>query len=313
MDAIVVNNLTKRFGKFTAVEQISFKVRQGEIFGFLGANGAGKSTTIRMLIGILEPTSGDAFVGGYSIKNEPDLVKKNIGYMSQKFSLYNDLTVSENIRFFAGIYGLNGKRYEERKKWVLKVADLENMENVMTGSLPGGIKQRLALGTAVIHEPKIVFLDEPTSGVDPISRRNFWDLINDLSGGGTTVLVTTHYLDEAEFCNDIILINSGKLIAQGNSEELKSNYIKNPILEIESDRVIESLEILEKEKWVGETSIFGNYIHVILNDSSISEKHIYELLRDKNDIAVKRVERISPTLEDVFIHLIEKDNKLNVQ
>lgn len=313
MDAIVVNNLTKRFGKFTAVEQISFNVRQGEIFGFLGANGAGKSTTIRMLIGILEPTSGDAFVGGYSIKNEPDLVKKNIGYMSQKFSLYNDLTVSENIRFFAGIYGLDGKRYEERKKWVLKVADLENMENVMTGSLPGGIKQRLALGTAVIHEPKIVFLDEPTSGVDPISRRNFWDLINDLSGGGTTVLVTTHYLDEAEFCNDIILINSGKLIAQGNSKELKSNYIKNPILEIESDRVIESLEILEKEKWVGETSIFGNYIHVILNDSSISEKHIYELLRDKNGIFVKRVERITPTLEDVFIHLIEKDNKLNVQ
>ncbi|MCG2811288.1 MAG: ABC transporter ATP-binding protein [Candidatus Aminicenantes bacterium] len=313
MNAIEVNNLTKSFGKFTAVDQISFNVRPGEIFGFLGANGAGKSTTIRMLIGILEPTSGDAFVGGYSIKNEPNLVKKNIGYMSQKFSLYNDLTVAENIRFFAGIYGLDGKKYEERKKWVLKVANLENMENVITGSLPGGIKQRLALGTAVIHEPKIVFLDEPTSGVDPISRRNFWDLINDLSGGGTTVLVTTHYLDEAEFCNDIILINSGKLIAQGNSEELKTEYIKNPILEIESDRVIDSLEILEKEKWVGETSIFGNYIHVILNDSTINEKHIYELLRDKNGISVKRVERITPTLEDVFIHLIEKDNRVNVQ
>jgi len=313
MNAIEVNNLTKSFGKFTAVDQISFNVRPGEIFGFLGANGAGKSTTIRMLIGILEPTSGDAFVGGFSIKNEPNLVKKNIGYMSQKFSLYNDLTVAENIRFFAGIYGLDGKKYEERKKWVLKVANLENMENVITGSLPGGIKQRLALGTAVIHEPKIVFLDEPTSGVDPISRRNFWDLINDLSGGGTTVLVTTHYLDEAEFCNDIILINSGRLIAQGNSEELKTEYIKNPILEIESDRVIDSLEILEKEKWVGETSIFGNYIHVILNDSTISEKHIYELLRDKNGISVKRVERITPTLEDVFIHLIEKDSKKNVQ
>ncbi|MCJ7525440.1 MAG: ABC transporter ATP-binding protein [Candidatus Aminicenantes bacterium] len=313
MDAIEVSHLTKSFGKFTAVDQISFNVRTGEIFGFLGANGAGKSTTIKMLIGILEPTSGDAFVGGYSIKNEPNMVKKNIGYMSQKFSLYNDLTVAENIRFFAGIYGLDGKKYEERKKWVLKVANLENMENVITGSLPGGIKQRLALGTAVIHEPKIVFLDEPTSGVDPISRRNFWDLINDLSGGGTTVLVTTHYLDEAEFCNDIILINSGRLIAQGNSEELKTEYIKNPILEIESDRVIDSLEILEKEKWVGETSIFGNYIHVILNDSTINEKHIYELLRDKNGISVKRVERITPTLEDVFIHLIEKDNRINVQ
>jgi len=313
MNAIEVNNLTKEFGKFTAVDNVNFNVKQGEIFGFLGANGAGKSTTIRMLIGILEPTSGDALVSGYSIKNQSDLVKKNIGYMSQKFSLYNDLTVVENIRFFAGIYGLDGKKYEERKKWVLKVANLENMENVMTSSLPGGIKQRLALGTAVIHEPKIVFLDEPTSGVDPISRRNFWDLINELSEGGTTILVTTHYLDEAEFCNDIILINAGKLIAQGNAKALKTNYIKNPILEIESDRVVDSLEILEKEKWVGETSIFGNYIHVILNDSTINEQHIYQLLQEKNGIAVKRVEKITPTLEDVFIHLIEKDSKKNVQ
>ncbi len=313
MNAIEVNNLTKVFGKFTAVDNVNFNVKQGEIFGFLGANGAGKSTTIRMLIGILEPSSGDALVSGYSIKNQPDMVKKNIGYMSQKFSLYNDLTVAENIRFFAGIYGLDGKKYEERKKWVLKVANLENMENVITGSLPGGIKQRLALGTAVIHEPKIVFLDEPTSGVDPISRRNFWDLINELSDGGTTILVTTHYLDEAEFCNDIILINSGKLIAQGNAKALKTNYIKNPILEIESDRVVDSLEILEKEKWVGETSIFGNYIHVILNDSTINEQHIFQLLQDQNGIAVKRVEKITPTLEDVFIHLIEKDSKKNVQ
>ncbi|OIP63427.1 MAG: multidrug ABC transporter ATP-binding protein [Ignavibacteria bacterium CG2_30_36_16] len=313
MNAIEVNNLTKEFGKFTAVDNVNFNVKQGEIFGFLGANGAGKSTTIRMLIGILEPTSGDALVSGYSIKNQSDLVKKNIGYMSQKFSLYNDLTVVENIRFFAGIYGLDGKKYEERKKWVLKVANLENMENVMTSSLPGGIKQRLALGTAVIHEPKIVFLDEPTSGVDPISRRNFWDLINELSEGGTTILVTTHYLDEAEFCNDIILINAGKLIAQGNAKALKTNYIKNPILEIESDRVVDSLEILEKEKWVGETSIFGNYIHVILNDSTINEQHIYQLLQEKNGIAVKRVKKITPTLEDVFIHLIEKDSKKNVQ
>ncbi|MBU1094915.1 MAG: ABC transporter ATP-binding protein [Bacteroidetes bacterium] len=313
MNTIEVNNLTKKFGKFTAVDKVSFTVKQGEIFGFLGANGAGKSTTIRMLIGILEPTSGDALVGGFSIKNEPDLVKKNIGYMSQKFSLYNDLTVAENIRFFAGVYGLDGKKYEERKKWVLKVANLEHMENVITGSLPGGIKQRLALGTAVIHEPKIVFLDEPTSGVDPISRRNFWDLINELSDGGTTILVTTHYLDEAEFCNDIILINAGKLIAQGNAKALKSNYIKNPILEIESERVVDSLEILEKEKWVGETSIFGNYIHVILNDNKINEGNIIHLLTEENGIKVQRVEKIIPTLEDVFIHLIEKDSKKNVQ
>ena len=303
--------MTKKFGDFAAVDNVNFTVKQGEIFGFLGANGAGKSTTIRMLIGVLEPTSGDALVGGYSIMKQPEMVKKNIGYMSQKFSLYNDLTVAENIRFYAGVYGLDGKKYQERKKWVLKVANLENMENTLTSSLPGGIKQRLALGTAVIHEPKIVFLDEPTSGVDPVSRRNFWDLINDLSAGGTTVLVTTHYLDEAEFCNDIILINAGKLVAQGNSKELKTNYIKNPILEIETDKTVDSLEILEKEKWVGETSIFGNYIHVILNDDTITEKNIIQLLQEQNGIKVKRVERIVPTLEDVFIHLIEKDNKQN--
>ncbi len=308
MNAIEVKNLSKVFGNFTAVNDVSFNVKQGEIFGFLGANGAGKSTTIRMLIGILEPTSGDATVGGYSIMNQADKVKTQIGYMSQKFSLYNDLTVEENIRFFAGVYGLTGKKYLERKKWVLKVADLEGKEKLLTGSLPGGIKQRLALGTAVIHEPKIVFLDEPTSGVDPVSRRNFWDLINDLSAAGTTILVTTHYLDEAEFCNDIILINAGRLIAQGSAKELKTNYIKNTILEIESDRVVDSMEILEKEDWVGETSIFGSYIHIILNDNSKGEQDIKDVLTNKHSIDVYRVEKIVPTLEDVFIHLLEKDS-----
>lgn len=307
MNSIEVKEITKIFGSFTAVDKVSFNVKQGEIFGFLGANGAGKSTTIRMLIGILEPTSGDALVGGYSIKTEADLVKTQIGYMSQKFSMYNDLTVEENIKFFAGVYGLTGKKYVERKKWVLKVANLEGKEKLLTSSLPGGIKQRLALGIAVIHEPKIVFLDEPTSGVDPVSRRNFWDLINDLSAAGTTVLVTTHYLDEAEFCNDIILINAGRLIAQGNAKELKTNYIKNTILEIEADRVVDSMEILEKENWVGETSIFGNNIHIILNDNSKGIKDIKHILTEKNSIAVHRVDKITPTLEDVFIHLLEKD------
>lgn len=307
MHSIEVNNLTKKFGSFTAVDSVSFNVKQGEIFGFLGANGAGKSTTIRMLTGILEPTSGDALVGGYSIMKEPDKVKTQIGYMSQKFSLYNDLTVEENIRFFAGVYGLSGMKYEERKKWVLEVANLEGKERLLTGSLPGGIKQRLALGTAVIHEPKIIFLDEPTSGVDPLSRRNFWDLINDLSAGGTTVLVTTHYLDEAEFCNDIILINAGRLIAQGNAKALKTNYIKNTILEIESDRIVDSMEILGNEDWVSETSIFGNYIHIILNDNGKGDADVREVLTNKNAIMVRRVDKIVPTLEDVFIHLLEKD------
>ncbi|MDT3695892.1 MAG: ABC transporter ATP-binding protein [Ignavibacterium sp.] len=311
MNSIIVNNLTKKFGSFTAVDNVSFNVNKGEIFGFLGANGAGKSTTIRMLTGILEPTSGDAIVGGYSIMKEPDKVKTQIGYMSQKFSLYNDLTVEENIRFFAGVYGLTGKQYQERKNWVLKVADLKGKEKLLTASLPGGIKQRLALGTAVIHEPKIVFLDEPTSGVDPVSRRNFWDLIHELSFGGTTVLVTTHYLDEAEFCSDIILINAGRLIAQGNAKALKTNYIKNTILEIESDRIVDSMEILEKEDWVGETSIFGNYIHIILKDNSKTEIDVIDVLTNRNSIKVQRIDKIVPTLEDVFIHLLEKD-KTNV-
>ncbi len=248
-NSIEVNDLTKEFGSFTAVNHISFNVKKGEIFGFLGANGAGKSTTIRMLCGILGPTSGDALVGGFSIMKQPDKVKMNIGYMSQRFSLYNDLTVEENINFFGGVYGLEGKEFNERKNWVLDIANLHGKENLLTASLPGGIKQRLALGTAVIHRPNIVFLDEPTSGVDPISRRNFWDLIHQLSSEGTTVFVTTHYLEEAEFCNNIILINAGKLIAEGTSKELKTNYLKSTILEIECSNVVNAMEILEKENF----------------------------------------------------------------
>ncbi|HEX2867244.1 MAG TPA: ABC transporter ATP-binding protein [Ignavibacteriales bacterium] len=309
MNSIEVKNLTKKFGKFVSVDNISFNVAQGEIFGFLGANGAGKSTTIRMLCGILEPSGGDALVGGYSIMKEPDKVKTQIGYMSQKFSLYNDLTVEENINFFGGVYGLYNDRLQERKKWVLRVADLEGREKTLTGSLPGGIKQRLALGTAVIHEPRIVFLDEPTSGVDPISRRNFWDLINELSAHGITVFVTTHYLEEAEFCNNIILINAGKLIAEGSSKELKTNYLTNAILEIECERTVQAMEILEKESFVDEVSIFGNNMHIAVNSKYEGEEEIRHILTDKNSIMVKRIDRIVPTLEDVFIHLLEKDKK----
>jgi len=309
MNSIEVKSLTKKFGKFTAVDNVSFNVKEGEIFGFLGANGAGKSTTIRMLCGILEPTSGDALVAGHSVMKDPDSVKQNIGYMSQKFSLYNDLTVEENIEFFGGIYGLENEELEERKRWALKIANLEGKEKIITGSLPGGIKQRLALGTAVLHRPKIVFLDEPTSGVDPISRRKFWDLINDLSAEGITVLVTTHYLEEAEYCNNIILINAGKLIAEGNSEKLKTEYLKNPILEIECERVVDAMEILEEERFVEEISIFGNNIHLNVNELYKNEKQIKSLLTGKHSIEVSRIAQIVPTLEDVFIHLLEKDKK----
>jgi ABC-2 type transport system ATP-binding protein len=312
MNSVEVKNLTKKFGKFISVDNVSFNVKQGEIFGFLGANGAGKSTTIRMLCGIVEPSGGDASVGGFSIKKEPDMVKKQIGYMSQRFSLYNDLTVEENISFFGGVYGLYNNILEERKKWVLKVANLEGKERTLTASLPGGIKQRLALGTAVIHKPKIVFLDEPTSGVDPISRRNFWDLINDLSSDGTTVFVTTHYLEEAEFCNNIILIDAGKLIAEGNSKELKTNYLKGTILEVECDKPVAALEILERENFVEEVSIFGNNIHIAVNEKYNEEDQIRQILFN-NSIVTKRIDKIVPTLEDVFIHLLEKDVKKNVQ
>ncbi len=312
MYSIEVNNLTKKFGSFTAVNGISFNVKEGEIFGFLGANGAGKSTAIRMLCGIIEPTSGDAMVAGYSVMNEPEKVKRNIGYMSQKFSLYNDLTVEENINFFGGVYGLYKEKLTERKNWVLKVAFLEGKEKLLTGSLPGGIKQRLALAIAVIHEPKIVFLDEPTGGVDPISRRNFWELINDLSHAGVTVFVTTHYLDEAEFCNTITLINAGNIIASGSSKELKTKYLTNTMLEVECDRVVDALEIFSKQDWVEETSIFGNYLHLSVRDE-LSGKELINKIAGENKINIIRVDKIVPTLEDVFIYLLEKDTNKNAE
>jgi ABC-2 type transport system ATP-binding protein len=306
MNAIEVNHLSKHFGSFKAVDDISFSVKAGEVFGFLGANGAGKSTTIKMLCGILEPTSGDALIAGSSIKKEPDDVKKKIGYMSQRFSLYNDLTVEENINFFGGIYGLEGKNLAERKAWVLKMSDLSGKEKLLTGSLPGGIKQRLAIGTAVIHKPKIVFLDEPTSGVDPISRRSFWDLINDLSSEGITVLVTTHYLEEAEYCENIILINAGKIIAEGNPGKLKSDHIKYPLFEIETDNISHAMKHFEEAAFIEEASIFGNYIHILVNEKFSEEKEINDLLLS-NGISSARIEKINPSLEDVFIHLLERE------
>ncbi len=304
--SIEVINLTKKFGNFTAVDNLSFNVKQGEIFGFIGANGAGKSTAIRMLCGILEPSSGDAFVGGFSIITQPDKVKRQIGYMSQKFSLYNDLTVEENINFFGGVYGLYNHKLAERKKWVLKIAYLEGQEKLLASSLPAGIKQRLALAIAVIHEPKIVFLDEPTGGVDPISRRNFWDFINELSQNGVTVFVTTHYLDEAEFCNTITLLSAGKIIAGGTSKQLKTEYFPNTLLEVECEKTFEALQVLSNEAWVYETSIVGNYIHVSVKNEEEGRQTLNKILTGEHSIKIKRINNIVPTLEDVFIYLLEK-------
>ncbi|HTY38605.1 MAG TPA: ABC transporter ATP-binding protein [Bacteroidota bacterium] len=307
-NAIEVENLTKMFGKFCAVDHINFTVKQGEIFGFLGANGAGKSTTIRMLCGLLQSTQGTARVGGYDINTQSERVKESIGYMSQKFSLYEDLTVDENINFFGKVYGLTNGQLAERKQWVLDMANLKGRERSITGTLSGGWKQRLALGCAVLHRPGIVFLDEPTSGVDPVMRRKFWDLINELSAGGTTILVTTHYLEEAEYCNDIILINAGKIIATGSPKQLKEEHIKNPILEVQCSSVIDALALLEQQPWAVETSVFGTYIHISVADETQARREIRQVLKNEG-ITVTQIERITPSLEDVFIYLLDQEAK----
>jgi ABC-2 type transport system ATP-binding protein len=306
--AIEVKSLTKRFGGFTAVDAVSFDVDRGCIFGFLGANGAGKSTTIRMLCGLLDPTSGTAIVAGHDIRREPEGVKRAIGYMSQKFSLYEDLTVAENIRFFGGAYGLAKKAVDARLPWVLEMSGLRGRERSLTRTFSAGWKQRLALGCAVLHEPRIVFLDEPTGGVDPASRRRFWELINDLSERGITVFVTTHYLDEAEYCNDIRLIHAGRIVAGGSPRELKTLTIRNPILEVACDRVVEAMEILQKEPWVLETSIFGTALHISVANEEEGRRLVRERL-GREGIAVRRADRIMPSLEDVFIHKIEEQVK----
>jgi ABC-2 type transport system ATP-binding protein len=309
MNAIEVENLTKRFGSFTAVDHINFKVKQGEIFGFLGANGAGKSTTIRMMCALLSSTEGTARIGGYDINNEPHKVKESIGYMSQRFSLYEDISVEENIDFFGRVYGLSDNELVERKKWVLDIANLKGNERRVTGTLSGGWKQRLALGCAVLHRPRIVFLDEPTSGVDPIMRRRFWELINDLSAEGVTVLVTTHFLEEAEYCNDIILINAGQIIATGSPKELKENYIKHPILEVQCSNVIEAMSQIGSQPWAVETSVFGTYLHVTVSDEEKAKENIKTILSESR-IALFNIERIVPSLEDVFIYLLEQGTKV---
>jgi ABC-2 type transport system ATP-binding protein len=307
-NAIEVDRLTKRFGKFCAVDHISFEVKQGEIFGFLGANGAGKSTTIRMLCGLLQSTEGTGRVGGFDINKEPEKVKENIGYMSQKFSLYEDLTVDENINFFGRVYGLTNGQIAERKRWVLEIANLQGRERSITGTLSGGWKQRLALGCAVLHRPRIVFLDEPTSGVDPLMRRRFWELINDLSAEGITVLVTTHYLEEAEYCNDIILINAGRIIAGGSPQQLKQEHIKTPILEVQCSNVIEAMSIIEREPWALETSVFGTRLHVSVQNEKLARARLPEALK-ASGVRLERIDRIIPSLEDVFIYLLDQEAK----
>ena len=303
--AIDVRGLTRRFGAFVAVDDLSFSVKQGEIFGFLGANGAGKSTTIRMLCGLLKPTSGTALVGGIDVSRNPEGVKRAIGYMSQKFSLYEALTVDQNIAFFGGIYGLAGERFAARRKFVLEMAGLKGREDTLTRELPGGWRQRLALGCAILHEPKIVFLDEPTGGVDPLSRRRFWDLIGDLSRHGVTVLVTTHYLDEAEHCHRIAIIQAGKLAALGTATELKQVFSARPIVEINASQPVQAMAILDKNANVEKTSLFGTAVHAVLRNASTDPAVLAAALRAEG-IEVTSIGAVTPSLEDVFLDVVER-------
>ena len=304
MNAIEVSHLTRRFGAFTAVDDVSFEVRTGEIFGFLGSNGAGKSTTIRMLCGLLRPTSGTARVGGQDVGRDPEAVKLRIGYMSQRFSLYELLTVDQNIAFFGGIYGLDRERLARRREFVIEMAGLRGRESTLARDLSGGWRQRLALGCAVLHEPPILFLDEPTGGVDPLSRRQFWRLIDSLSEAGVTVLVTTHYLDEAERCHRVALIHAGRLATIGTIAEVKQVFASRPIVEIRAARPVEVMAALDAMAEVEKTSLFGTAVHAVLRRNDVGPAMIRTRLVDQGH-EVGPVERVEPSLEDVFLDVVD--------
>jgi ABC-2 type transport system ATP-binding protein len=300
---ITAENLVKRFGEFTAVDHVSFRIARGEIVGFLGPNGAGKSTTIRMLCGLLRPTEGRANVAGFDIIREPEKVREHIGYMSQKFSLYGDLTVSENLRFFGGLYRVARDVLPERMRFAVEMAGLAGREDALVASLAGGWKQRLALGCAILHRPPILFLDEPTSGVDPESRRRFWDLIHTLSDDGVTVLVSTHYMDEAEYCNRIALIDRGKLVALDSPGALKQRSLGGYLLLIECEPIGVAIAALPKAPGVREVAAFGNALHVLVEDADAAIKDLPPLLSGQG-VKTTRIERIKPTIEDIFVRLV---------
>ncbi len=305
MSAIVVSELTRKFGDFVAVDHVSFSVAPGEIFGFLGANGAGKSTTIRMLCGLLKPTSGSATVGGIDVGRDPEGVKSRIGYMSQKFSLYERLSVDENIELYSGIYGLSRPKREERRRYVIGMAGLQGRERVMARDLPGGFRQRLALGCAIVHEPPILFLDEPTGGVDPLSRRHFWRLIDELARSGVTILVTTHYLDEAEYCHRLAIIHAGRLAAMGTTRELKAVFSDRPVVELHGPRPVEIMRALDALPGVEKSSLFGTAVHAVLRAGQPRDGALGPILESRG-IAVSSIELVHPSLEDVFLDVVEK-------
>jgi ABC-2 type transport system ATP-binding protein len=300
--SVIVRELVKRFGDFVAVDHISLDTRKGEIFGFLGPNGAGKSTTIRMLCGLLTPTSGTAIVAGFDVARQPEKVRQNIGYMSQKFSLYNDLKVIENLRLFAGLYSVPSNLVKERIEWALEMANLKGQEYLITGTLPGGWKQRLALGCAVLHRPPVIFLDEPTSGVDPISRRQFWELIHEMAQEGVTIFVTTHYMEEAEYCNRLAMIYRGKMVALGTPTELKHTSMKGELLLVQAEPLGRAVEVLQTAPGVLDAAVFGNALHLVVPQAEKAIPAVRAYLQT-NGVTVGNVEAIRPTLEDVFVSL----------
>ncbi|TET35941.1 MAG: ABC transporter ATP-binding protein [Anaerolineales bacterium] len=302
---IVTENLVKRFGEFTAVDEVSFTVHPGEIFGFLGPNGSGKTTTIRMMLGLLTPTSGNVEVLGVPVLEQPEAIRSRVGYMSQRFSLYNDLTVLQNLRFYGTAYGLNNKDLDQQIDRALQMAGLEGRENVRTHELSGGWRQRLALGAAILHEPEVLFLDEPTAGVDPLSRRDFWELLYQLVADGVTVFVTTHYMDEAEHCHRLALLQRGQIIASGSPDEMRNQGMHGQVLEIVSSDSARAVKVLRAAKMEGRlplesVELYGSLVHVIAEGvESLQDALALEL--ERSEIESGRMAVIEPSLEDVFI------------
>ena len=303
--AVEVHDLTRRFDGFTAVDAVSFAVEKGEIFGFLGPNGAGKTTTIKMLIGLLTPTSGEATVAGLDVVRDRYEVKRRIGYMSQRFSLYQDLSVDENIELFGGLYGVTGARFRKRREWILAMAGLEDSADRPTGELPLGWKQRLALGCAVLHEPPILFLDEPTSGVDPVARRSFWDLIDGLSEAGTTVFVSTHYMEEAEYCNRLALMNRGRLVALDDPAGLRK-AMDEPLFVIRTEDPAAAVEALQGEEGIVDVAMFGRDLHLVTRNEEEARSRVRRAL-ERAGIDFGGMEPIPPGLEDVFVSLVRRE------
>jgi len=302
-DAIVVTGLRKSFGDFAAVDGIDLSVPRGEIFGFLGPNGSGKTTTIRMLCGVIEPSGGSASVMGFDVGTQAEQVRSNIGYMSQKFSLFQDLTVDENLRFYGGIYGLTADTFDQRRDYILGMAGLRGREKELTGNLSVGWKQRLALGCATIHEPRLIFLDEPTSGVDPTARRQFWELLYQLAADGVTLFVTTHYMDEATHCNRLAFIYRGRIIAAGTPHQIKADLASDTILQLRIEDGEGALSALDGQENVSEAYMQGAMLHVNVGARTVEQSGLIESL-ERAGYPVLGVVRVEPTLEDAFVHLV---------